>query len=188
MNFAETAVKDHSAEQRPKPCWSPPPARQSQPGLGLSEQEFPWSRNGPQTRFLAQHWGEVKLQWHSSNHSRESPTGPGSGLVCSAVPQILSHSHVPFTEPTKPRSKAPASQQLGNCWHQRQEENHHCNVEGTEGCLAWAVLQWELSKAETIPMHTTMSGFIPVLPGSSQIYNLLLLLIQTLQSPSLNSA
>lgn len=158
MNFAETAVKDHSAEQSPSPAG--PQQDSHSLASGHCSRQFPWCRNGPQSSFVGQPWGEAELQWPSSNHS-SVPHMPRI-RVDMACPQPFrrpAHSHVPFMADNsiKPRSEAPASQQLGNCWHERQEENHHFNVEGTDGWLA----QWEFSKAQTIPMHTTMSGSIP---------------------------
>lgn len=79
-----------------------------------------------------------------------------AGIACSQPFRRPAHSHAPLMaeNPIKTRSEAPASQQLGNCWHERQEEN-------TTSTWKELMAQWEFSKAETIPMHTTMSGFIP---------------------------
>lgn len=124
MNFAESAVKDHSAEQSPSRAG--PYSQQDSHSLasGHWNRQFPWSRNGPQTdptRFLAQHWGEVKLQWHGSNHRRESPTHPGSGLILHVSSRSANQptitSLLQLTIPKNPGARLQPHSSWGNCCH-----------------------------------------------------------------------
>lgn len=76
MNFTETAVKDHSAEQaEPQlPARTLPTAVQSHPGLSSSEEgtrmQQKWKLNRDPPSVFAQHWYKAKLLCHSFGHRR----------------------------------------------------------------------------------------------------------------------
>lgn len=187
MNFAETAVEDHSAEQSPSPAGPYPQQDSHSLALGHRSRQFPWSRSGPQTSSPVQHWGEVKLQWHSSNPSRVSPVlRIWLTLVFSAIPQ------------TSPQSRPFYG------WQSPKTQEQGCSLRaagaaaGIKGKNRITISVWRelmagwhsgnLAKQRQFPCTPPWVVLFQLLPCSSQTCNLLLLLFQTLQSPSLNSA
>lgn len=113
---------------------------------------------GMDPSFLAHHWGEVKLQWHSWNHSWESLTRPGWLILwVPAIPHSIPQAR-PFYgwHPLKARGQAPAPQQLGELLPLQARKEAPLQ----HGRNCW-LAEWDLSRAETAPMHTTMRSLIP---------------------------